>query len=119
MDLRGDFTAHIAIVPGFVDDTGIAAFFVRIAKDPAVSPAVFHQPFLGGHFSLGFVQIPVAVVHNVNGKAQMMLAGAGDSDGVACKFGSLFQGVTVLLITFNPFSVQVCALPSITFAWSA
>ena len=54
--LPGGFPAHIAVVPGLIDNACDLAFGVGIAQDKTVFPAVLDQPLLDQGVLLPLVQ---------------------------------------------------------------
>ena len=80
-------------MPGLIDDAGDLALVIRITQDKTVFPTIFHQPFLDSGIFLCFVQIPVAVVHQIKGQTQLMLAGAGDGHHGAGKTTTLMRTI--------------------------
>lgn len=74
--LPGGFPAHIAVVPGLIDNACDLAFGVGIAQDKTVFPAVLDQPLLDQGVLLPLVQNLIGGVYNVQGQARLVLTGA-------------------------------------------
>ena len=80
MEFLCQFLAHVAVMPGLINDTGLLRSALRIAQDKAVFPAMLHQPLLAGQACLDLLQIPgTAAIDNVHRQAAVMLTGAGHS----------------------------------------
>lgn len=74
--LPGGFPAHIAVVPGLIDNACDLAFGVGIAQDKTVFPAVLDQPLLDQGVLLPLVQNLIGGVYDVQGQARLVLTGA-------------------------------------------
>ena len=78
--ILGGLSAHIAIVPGLIDNSRYFAFINGVAENEAVAPGVFHKPLLGGGVCLKFIEVAVVGINNIHCQAQLMLAGAGNGN---------------------------------------
>ena len=91
----GKLLTYITVVPRFIDDARDFTFFVGVAKDEAVAPAIFHEPLLSGSSFLLGIQLLIAFINDVHRKTQFMLAGAGISDSLSGFNFSFFTGIAL------------------------
>lgn len=72
MQLSGQCSADIAVMLWFIDVSGQFFLALRIAHDPAITPAVFRHPFAQRRVLQVVMQL--SIIANVYGQSQLMLA---------------------------------------------
>ena len=77
MQLGSQFHAHIAEMPGLVNNAGLFRGTVGIPDDKAILVAILSQPLLNGLIALLAIQTGILAVGNIHRKTGLMLAGAG------------------------------------------
>ena len=97
-DVGGGLHAHIAEVPGLVDNAGHILLAVRVADDKAVFLAVLAHPLVhGGVFQTAVLGLVIAV-GDVAGETGLVLAGARGRNNGLGHFLAVLGHLTVIQI---------------------